>query len=168
MGDLSTALRQAYARSDTDTRHLLALEILHAEMPGGALRYVNHDYDINVGGNLHVGLAMSLKEPEIGSEPDNKVKVRIDGTPGIMQFYINKAIKTDVVEGGTIQANIRPFAFNMQSRSVIDVVGTFNFLVTAAEYDMEAVVLTLGHVAPTNLTFPNRRYSPLEYKYLYR
>lgn len=164
MSDLSQALKEAYARSDSETRHLIAVELQHNVFPGGALRIVNHDTDITISSDIYVAHAMQAKEPELGSEPDNKIKIRIDGTPGTFQYWIAAAIDT----ASPVYADIRPFAFNMRTEAVIDVVGTYSFLVTKAEYDMTACVLTLGHVSPTNVPFPGKKYDPITYPALFK
>ena len=164
MADLSAALREAYARADTYTRHLVALELTNATFPGGAIRYVNFDRDLFIDNEIYTAMAMELREPEVGTDPANKVKVRIDAVAGEMQYYINAGVQS----GTLIKATLRPFAFNMKTQSVIDIVGRFPYKVTQAQYDMKAAVLTLGHVSPTNQPFPNKRYTADKYPYLFR
>lgn len=155
MPNLSAALLQAYARSESSTRHLIGVEMLHAFFPGGRLAFVNYDDGISLDSVFHTGMAMEVKEPESGGQPANVVEIRIDGTPGTFQQYINGAVQT----GDPVHVNFRPFAYNMTTRSIIDIVGTFPFLVTQADYDMTTCILQLGHVSPTNQKFPNVRYT---------
>jgi hypothetical protein len=169
MSTLSTALKEAYARSKTSTRHLAAIEIiLPATLEQPPLRFVNYDNDIEIpasSGIFYTGLAMDISEPESGAEPDDKVSVKLDGVPGTIQFFINSAIRT----GSNIPVNMTPFAFNLQTETVIgDVIGTYNFLLLKAQYNDQAVVLELGHVSPTNQPFPGVKYSPANSAELYR
>lgn len=161
---LSQALKEAYARSDSQTRHLTAVELQHATFPSGVIRMVNHDKDVTVLTEVYTAHAMDTKDPEVGSEPDNKIKIRIDGTPGTFQYWISNAIDTT----DPVYADVIPFAFNIQSETVIDVVGTYSFLVTKVDYSMTSCVLTLGHVSPTNMPFPGKKYDPVTYPALYR
>ena len=170
MSNLSEGLKQAYARSDSYTRHLVAVEFQHAafDQSAGYIRVVNFDSDITLpqpdGDTTYVGHAMEVREPAVGSDPDEKVRLQIDGTPGTFQFWISKAIAT----ADPVRVDLRPFAFNMKTQSVIDIVGVYKFLVTSAEYDMSATVLSLGHVSPTNVPFPGIKYSPESHPALYR
>lgn len=162
MSDLSTALKEAYARADTHTLHLVGLELANAAT--GTLRYVNYDSDITISGIPHTAMGMEISEPEIGTEPSNKVQIRIDGAATSMQYYINGAVDAGI----NISATVRPLAYNVQTSTVIDVVGAFEFKVLQAKYDMSACLLVLGHTSPTNQTFPGKRYDPLTYPNLFR
>jgi hypothetical protein len=164
MSDLPQALKEAYARSTSSTRHLVALELVHNSFPGGAIYVVNYDSDIVVSGDIYVGLAMDITEPESGSEPGDKVSVRLDGVTSGIQFWINSAIQTAT----NIPVNMRPFAYNIKTNTVIGVMGTYPFLLLRAQYNDQAVVLDLGHVSPTNQPFPGIKYSPQNSPELYR
>lgn len=166
MSSLSEALKEAYARSSSSTRQLAAVTLTHSTFnpPVGAIYIVNHDSDIYVDGNLYVGLAMDVNEPESGTEPDDKVSIRLDGVAANMQFWINGAIRTAT----NIPVQLKLFAFNMKEETVIDVAGTYEFLLLRAQYDAQAVVLELGHISPTNQPFPRTMYSPLNSPELYR
>lgn len=165
MSNLSQALKEAYARSKTSTRHLLAIELQHSTFPNsGVLRWVNYDTDLTVDGALYVGHAMQMREPATGSEPDEKMKIEIDGVPGSVQFWMNNAIQSST----NIYADVRPFALNMDTETVIDIVGVYSFIVSKVSYDMTKVQMTLGHLSPTNMPFPNRRYDPVTYPALFR
>jgi hypothetical protein len=164
MSNLPQALKEAYARSKSSTRHLLAIELQHSTFPSGVLRWVNYDTDLTVDGDIYVGHAIEMREPAVGAEPDEKMKVVIDGVPGSVQFWINNAIQSST----NIYADVRPFAFNMDTESVIDIVGVYSFVVSKVSYDMTQVQLTMGHLSPTNMAFPNRKYDPLTYPALFR
>lgn len=164
---MSEALKQAYARSDSSTRHLIAVDLQHSTFDqAGHLRLVNHDDQIEVptGGDLYLPHAMEAREPAGGSEPDEKVKLRIDGTSGAFQFQINRAIETGV----PVYVDFKPFAFNMTAKTVIGVVGTYEFILMSAEYNMTTTMLSLGHVSPTNITFPGIKYTPESHPNLYQ
>jgi hypothetical protein len=161
LSDLSPALKEAYARSATSTRHLVAL---HLTLPGSDLYLVNYDDDIDVDGQRYVGVAMDISEPESGAEPDDKVSVRIDGTPGTIQYLINAAIGS----GGNIPCSMKPFAFNLSTETVIGVLGTYEFLLLKATYNDQAVQIELGHISPTNQPFPGVKYDPINSPELFR
>jgi hypothetical protein len=161
LSDLSPALKEAYARSATSTRHLVAL---HLTLPGSDLYLVNYDDDIDVEGQIYIGVAMDITEPESGAEPDDKVSVRIDGTPGTIQYLINAAIGS----GGNIPCSMKPFAFNLSTETVIGVLGTYEFLLLKATYNDQAVQIELGHISPTNQAFPGIKYDPLNSPELFR
>jgi hypothetical protein len=161
LSDLSPALKEAYARSATSTRHLVAL---HLTLPGSDLYLVNYDSDIDVEGQLYVGVAMDITEPESGAEPDDKVSVRIDGTPGTIQYLINSAIGS----GGNIPCSMKPFAFNLSTETVIGVLGTYEFLLLKSTYNDQTVQIELGHISPTNQKFPGISYDPINSPELFR
>ena len=164
MGNLSQALKEAYARSSSSTRQLSAVTLTHNTFPGGAIYIVNHDSDVTVDGNLYTGMAMEVNEPESGTEPDDKVAIRIDGVAGTMQFWISSAIRTAT----NIPVQLKLFAFNMVDETVIDTVGTYDFLLLNAQYDAQTVVLEIGHISPTNQSFPGIFYTPDNSPELYR
>jgi hypothetical protein len=163
LSDLSPALKEAYARSATSTRHLVGL---HLTLPGSDLYLVNYDNDIEgLGdGQRYVGVAMDISEPESGTDPDDKVSVRIDGTSGEIQYLINSAIGL----GGNIPCSMKPFAFNLSTETVIGVIGTYEFLLLKATYNDQAVQIELGHISPTNQAFPGIKYDPLNSPELFR
>lgn len=164
MSDLSQALKEAYARSSSSTRQLAAVTLTHYTFPGGAIYVVNHDSDLTVDGDLYTGLAMDVTEPESGTEPDDKISIKLDGVAGTLQFFINNAIRTAT----NIPVTLKLFAFNMQTETVIDVAGSYNYLLLRAQYDAQSVVLELGHISPTNQAFPGVKYSPANSPELYR
>lgn len=165
MSDLSQALREAYSRSDSSTRHLVALELLHPLFPGGALRNVGWDSDVSVGGNLYIGLGMEIQQPDYSTEPATSVKVRVDGVPGTYQFYINNALSNS---SQVVSAQITALAYNTTTQSVIDYQAPFAFKLMKAEYNMESVILTLGWPAPTNMPFPAMKYDAANFPYLFK
>lgn len=160
---MSQAVKEAYVRADTFTRHMITVDLIHSVFPDGHIRIVGHDQDVFVDGETYAPHAMESMEPEVGHEPDNSVKVRIDGVPGTIQFWISAAIKNTT----PVYADMRPVVYDMKNEQVIDVSGVYQFLVTEAEYSMTAVVLKLGHISPTNLPFPGKRYNPKQYPMLY-
>lgn len=164
MSNLSLALKEAYARSSSSTRQLAAVTLTHAQFPGGAIYVVNHDSDLQVEGDIYTGLAMDVNEPESGTEPDDKVAIRMDGVAGDFQFWINAAIRTAT----NVPVTLKLFAFNMANETVIGVAGSYEFLLLRATYDAQAVVLELGHISPTNQPFPGIKYSPANSPDLYR
>lgn len=164
MSNLSEALKEAYARSETATRHLMALELQHSEFPGGVIRVVNYHKDLYVDGGLYVAHAMEATEPAVGSEPAEKATIVIDGVSGDMHFFLNAA----VITGTAVTADLRPFALNTDTDAVIDVIGVFSLKVLKASFDMTKVNIELGHAAPTNIPFPGKRYDPVTYPYLYK
>lgn len=164
MSVLDQALQEAYARSSTSTRHLLAAELQHSTFPGGVIRIVNYHQDLTVDGDLYVGHAMDVKEPATGTEPSEKAKLVIDGVSGDMHFFLNAAVVTDTA----VYADIIPFAINTDNAGVIGTVGRYSFKVLKANFDMNNVALELGHLSPTNMPFPSLRYDPVTYPYLFR
>jgi hypothetical protein len=161
---MSIAIREAYVRADTFTRHLMAVDLQHEVFPDGHIRIVNHDQDVTVDGATYAPFAMQTQEPELGHEPDNKVKIRVDGVPGTFQFWIASAVKSTT----SVRADLRPVVYNIKDSVVIDFIQPYQFMVTEAEYNMTACVLTLGHIAPTNMPFPGKRYSPASHPMLYK
>lgn len=164
MSDLDQALKEAYARSRTSTRQLVALEMLHYTFPGEGILLVNYDSDITLDNKLYSGIGMEAAEPESGTEPDDKVTIRLDGVTGEMQYWINSAIVTS----SNITVFMRPFAFNTQTESIIGTVGAYEFLLLKAQYNEQTVVLELGHVSPTNQPFPGVKYTPENSPELFR
>jgi len=164
LSDLSEALKEAYARSDSNTRQLVAIEMLHAEFPGGAIRLVNYDSDITVDSETYVGVAMDVAEPESGTDPGDKVALRIDGVDTDMQYWINRAISTAT----NISVSMRPFAFNLSNDTVIGIVGTYNYLLLKAQYNDQVCVVDLGNISPTNQPFPSVRYTAYNSPELFR
>lgn len=161
---MSIAIQEAYVRADTFTRHLIAVDLQHTVFPDGHIRMVNHDQDVTVDGDTYSPFAMQSQEPELGHEPDNKVKIRIDGVPGSFQFWITAAVQSST----SVRADLRPVVYNIRDEIVIDFIQPYQFLVTEAEYNLTSCVLTLGHVSPTNLPFPGKRYTPKSHPMLYR
>ena len=164
MTDLSTVALEALARSDTTTRHLMALELSNAAFQNGAIRVVNFDFDITLHGNPYTGMAMDTQVPEVGTEPDNEVRLRMDGVGGTMQFYLNQAND----QGTPVYALITSFLFNVETETIVDIMGTWEYELKATQYDMSSVMPQLGNVSPSNQAFPNLKYSATSHPALYR
>lgn len=161
---LPQALIEAYNRAGTSTRHLMALDFQHALFPDGHIRIVNHDKPITLLSEAYAAHAMLITEPEVGTEPDNSVSMKIDGVPGTFQFWVSAAIN----DGTPIYVDMIPFAYNLDTNGVIGVTGTYKFKVISAAYDMTSVNLKLGHQAPTNMPFPGKFYSPATHPGMYK
>lgn len=164
MTDLTTVALEALARSDTTTRHLMGVEMLNNAFPGGAIRVVNYDYDVSLNGDNYTGMAMDTQIPEVGSEPDNEVRLRIDGVGGTMQFYLNQAND----QGQPVFVNLTSFLYNVKTESVVDIMGVFDYELKATQYDMSSIMPQLGKVSPSNQTFPRFKYSASTHPALYR
>lgn len=161
---LSTAVKEAYVRADTFTRHLMAVDLKHSTFPDGHIRIINYSQDITIGADTYAPHAMQSTEPEVGHEPDNKVKLQIDGVSGTFQFWLAGAIKSNEA----VYADMRPVVYNLKTDTVIDVAGVYPFMLLEAQYSMTACTLTLGHISPTNLPFPGKRYSPESHPMMYK
>ena len=161
---LTQAALEALARCDTSTRHLMALEMSNAVFPGGYIRIVNYDFDISVGGQQYTGMAMDTMVPEIGNEPDNDVRLHIDGVAGTYQFYLNQAND----QGTPVGVKLTSFLFNTMTESVIEILGEFDYELKATQFDSLAAMPQIGNTAPTNQQFPNVKYSATSHQALYR
>jgi len=164
MTDLSTVALEALARSDTTTRHLIAQEMRNDAFPGGALRVVNYDYDITISGNPYTGMAMDTQMPELGTEPDNEIRLRMDGVGGTMQFYLNQAND----QGKPVYVTMFSLLFNVETETIVDIMGTWEYELKAVQYDMSSVMPQLGNVSPSNQPFPRLKYSASSHPALYR
>ena len=164
MTDLTTVALEALARSSTTTRHLIAIEMRNTAFPGGVLRTVNYDFDITVDSKSYVGMAMDTQIPEVGTEPDNEVRLRMDGVGGTMQFYLNQAND----QGEPVYATLTSFLYNVATETVIDVMGAWEYELKAVQYDMSSVMPQLGNVSPSNQSFPRLKYSATSHPALYR
>ena len=164
MSDWDELAQESFARSRTSTGLLCALEMLHSTFPGQGIYLCNYDSDIFLDGNLYTGIGMEASEPDSGTEPDDKISVRLDGVTGEMQYWINSAIIT----GTNIKVNMRSFAYNKALNQVIGDANLYKFLCLKAQYNDQAVILQLGRVSPTNQSFPSVRYTPANSPELYR
>lgn len=160
---LSPTLASAYTGGKSYIRHLVGVEFLNSHLTGGAVRIVNYDDDISVGGNTHTGLAMEIREPEVGDQAANDVLIKIDAVQGQLQFWLNAV---NIFDEPTL-VNLRPFAYNVNTSSVIEVVGTFEFNLKKADFGMTQIVITLGHIGLTNQPFPKVRYNQESHPDLY-
>ena len=160
----SAAALEAIARSENSTRHLMGVEFLHSTFDGGgAIRIVNYDYDISIDGNSYTGMAMDTMIPEIGAEPDNDVRLRIDGVAGSINFFLNRAAQYDE----PVLVNIKSLLYNVVAESTIDIIGRFSYEMKAAQFDMLSVMPQIGNISPTNQPFPSLKYNALSHPALY-
>lgn len=164
MTDLSTVALEALARSDTTTRHLIAQEMRNPAFPAGAIRTVNYDYDISINGDPYVGIAMDTQIPEVGTDPDNEIRLRMDGIGSTMQFYMNQAND----QGEPVFVTLISLLFNIETETIVDIMGTWEYELKAVQYDMSSVMPQLGNVSPTNQSFPGIKYSATSHPALYR
>ena len=159
----SAAALEAIARSENSTRHLMGVEFLHSTFDGGAIRIVNYDFDIPIDGNSYAGMAMDTMIPEIGAEPDNDVRLHIDGVAGSMNFFLNRAAQYDE----PVLVNLKSLLYNVVTESTIEVIGRFAYELKAAQFDMTSVMPQIGNISPTNQPFPNIKYNALSHPALY-
>lgn len=151
---LSPTLASAYTGGKSYMRHLMGVEFLNSHLTGGAVRIVNYDDDISVGGNTHTGLAMEAIQPEIGDQATNDIVLKIDAVQGQLQFWLNAV---NIFDEPTL-VNLRPFAYNVNTSTVVDVVGTFATSLKKADFSMTQIVITLGQIGLANQAFPKVKY----------
>lgn len=152
---LSPTLSSAYTGGKTYVRHLIGMEFINSNLAGGPVRIVDYDQDISVGGNTHTGMAMQISEPELGHEPANDLTANIDATQGQLQYWLNIM---NIFDEATI-VNVRPFAYNTNTETVIEVVGTYEYNLLKHRINMRQIVVTLGKLSPSNMPFPRILYT---------
>lgn len=169
---LSAAHKEAYARAQVDVRHLIALELRHSAW--GVLRMIDYDIDIDValeaGAPANAGQtvefvahAMEVREPEISTEPDSTVSLRLDGVSGVLQPLLYDAMQ--VIE--PVLVTVRPLGYNVTTDTVLGVVGALHLEMRTATVTPEQVVMVCGFTNSANQDFPNDNYTPESHPGLY-
>lgn len=171
---MSQAIKEAYARAGSTTVHKMALELRHPQWPAPA-RMIDHASNImltlepgapaNPGQSVvFTGVGMDILEPELGAEPTAEMTITIDGVAGSMHALLEAA----AVTLDPIDATLRAVALDTANDAVIGTMTPYHLQLKSSAINLTTVQLTLGRIAPVNMTFPRRRYAPDTYPQLYR
>lgn len=164
---LTAAQKEAYARANSNTIDVCALELRHPSFVE-PLRFVGLQENLSVtleanapvnAGEVveFIALALRLRLPDLNTEADSTLSVQIDGIPGIAQPYLKAANQTVY----PIEATARFYAFNTKTSTVIDGAQSILHLqVRHVGVTKSSVSLTMGYTNTANRAFPNALYTP--------
>lgn len=101
------------------------------------------------------GWAIEVKFPDIDSEVDAQTTLKIDGVSGMVQALLANATKSIV----PIQANIRRYAYNVNTEIVEGPVGIIYQQVRSVAIASATVAVTVGYMNSANKAFPSQKYT---------
>jgi hypothetical protein len=170
---LSAAVKEAYARAGSTTRHLISIEFLHSTFPS-PLRLVGFDKPIlitleasapvNPGQSVaFTGIGMEGQEPAFDGETDPQMSVRLDGVSGQLNPLFAGAITTEE----PIRAIVRTIAYNVATDATIGIAGIYDLQVNAVNFDLLSVTVSMSFINVANVDFPRIKYSPDSHPSLY-
>lgn len=170
---LNAAVREAYARAGSTTRHLMSVEFLHSTFPS-PLRLIGFDRPVTITlessapenpgqAVLFSPIGIEGQEPAFDGETDPQMALRLDGVSGQLNPLFAGAITTEI----PIRAIVRTVAYDVASNVVIDVAGIYDLEVVSAKFDLLSVSVGMAFVNAANVDFPRIKYSPETHPSLY-
>ena len=166
MSLLDDAKKEAYARQTTSQKHTFFLELRHPLFTS-PIRFANHDVNIenvelestapeNAGEMVtFIGVGFRTpKEPDLGTQPDNSMRIQIDGVSGAVHAYL-KAAKGS---GTPVEATLRRVLFDIDSGATV-IQSALHLQTRDIELKMTTVLLEFGYTNPANQRFPRDDYT---------
>lgn len=149
-----SVLEEIYA-SNTD-RLILTLEIAHAVLPGGVLRYAQgyQDVDLPIEDTSVVtftGAAVAIGRVEKTSQGRQALSFQVDDVDGSILNYMEQA----QTQGGEVLLTFREYASSLAAGPLT----AFTFAVTGFEARLPAITLQATSRDAINKAWPPQRYT---------
>ncbi len=166
MSDLTPAQKEAYARADSTTILLTALEIRHSLFPDGRFRFANYEVNVTltheVGAPLdsgatvtYEGLGVDMREPVLSQEVDPSLTFRLDGVSGYAHPYVAAAIKSTEV----IACTARYYQFDTALNAELGQIKAYYYEVRNIVINHTTLSFSAGTPNTKNQAFPKSNYT---------
>lgn len=167
---LSPAQKEAFARANSSTVVLWNLELRHPIWPSPIRVTQSADgnntetitFPIEAGAPIDGGtdqvfqaLAMELKPPSVGTDPDTSLSVQADGVSGEVQPLISAANRSSVA----IEVAVRAYAYNVVLGEVGDQLSVYYLQMRDANFTNTTVQMSIGYSNGANMSFPSIKYT---------
>jgi len=157
---LTPAQKEAYARANTSTVHLWALEFRHPTFTA-PIRLVQHKDNISLtleasapvdAGTLQefTGLAFELQEPTNDTDPDNSLSMQVDGVNGAVLPLLTLANQSYI----PIDCTLRAFSYEVVTQTPGELLAILHLQVRHMSVNKTSLGVQLGYTNAANRKFP--------------
>lgn len=164
---LTEAQKEAYARVKNSVVQLWAIELRHSVFPGGEVRVVQHDEDIDltleatapVDASTSVtftALGFRFTPPTKGTEPDPTISIQVDGVPGLIQAPIKLASLTSEA----VEATFRHFSYDTATDTPVEILAIYHLQLRQMKNTPVTSTLSFGYINSANQAACNVFYTP--------